>query len=143
MAFKRDESVGYLTHRASRLLAQLLSERTLPLGVAPAQFSVLLELAGEDGLTQRELIERLDIEQGTITRTLQRMVRDGLIARRSHEADARASRWFLTAKAKRVLAPARSAAHETNRQVLAGLSARDQSTLVTLLQRVIENARRS
>jgi DNA-binding MarR family transcriptional regulator len=140
MAFRREATVAQLTQRAARLMGQLFSERVAALGVAPAQFSVLLELSNEDGLTQRELVERLDVEQGTATRTLQRMVRDGLLTRAAHEQDARASRWRLTARARRVLAPARAAAQETHRALLAGLSTREQDTLVKLLERVISNA---
>ena len=46
------------------------------------QFAVLLELWAGDGLTQKELVERLDVEQATMANTLARMVRDGLVERR-------------------------------------------------------------
>ncbi len=134
------DSLGMLTGRAARLCAQLLAERVAALGVKPAQFRVLCALAAQDGLTQRELMERIDVEQGTITRTLQRMVRDGLLKRAAHEMDKRASRWRLTARARRVLEPARRLESDAQRELLAGLGAREQAALIAALQRVIHNA---
>jgi len=48
----------------------------------PAQFLALSELWGDDGLTQRELAERLGVEQATMANTLARMERDRLVERR-------------------------------------------------------------
>jgi DNA-binding MarR family transcriptional regulator len=118
MAFDQRTSLGYLTTRTGRVLTQELRRRLAPLGIAPAQFSVLVELSLHDGLTQRELLRRLDVEQGTMTSTLRRMVRDGLVCRTAHEHDGRAARWSLTARAHRLLPAAQRAAHEVNRSLL-------------------------
>jgi len=88
--FDRTRSAGYLANHMARLFAQRLHERIRPLGLAPAQFMTLLELWTADGLTQSDLVERLDVEQATMANTLGRMERDGLIERRADERDARA-----------------------------------------------------
>jgi len=49
-----------------------------------------LQLWAEDGLTQRDLVERLDIEQATMGNTLGQMEHDGLIVRTPHPTDGRA-----------------------------------------------------
>ena len=71
--FDRARSAGYLANHMARLFAQRLHERIRPLGLAPAQFMTLLALWEEDGLTQRDLFERLDVEQATMANTLARM----------------------------------------------------------------------
>ena len=118
MTFDQRSSLGYLTTRIGRVLTQEFRRRLAPLGIAPAQYSVLIELSQHDGLTQRELLRRLDVEQGTMTSTLHRMVRDGLVSRTAHEQDGRAARWSLTARARRLLPAAERAAHEVNRSLL-------------------------
>jgi|KBSSwiStaDraftv2_1062776.scaffolds.fasta_scaffold1217357_2 DNA-binding MarR family transcriptional regulator len=141
MKFARHDSAGYLANRLARLLAQALASEIAPLGLAPAQFTVLVELWREPGLTQRQLVERLDIEQGTMTATLARMERDGLILRRPHKDDGRARSIRLTAKAESALPKAIEAAMAVNSLALAPLSAGERRVLLTLMQRVIDGFR--
>ena len=49
-------------------------------GLRLGQYQVLRHLWEEDGLTPREIADRLGVEMPTVTRTVQRMVRDGLVA---------------------------------------------------------------
>lgn len=43
---------------------------------------MLMAPANQDGLTEAELVQRLDVEEATMANTLSRMERDGLIRRR-------------------------------------------------------------
>ncbi len=75
----REESLGYQVNHLARLLAQALAVSIAPYGVVPGQFAQLLALFEQDGLTQRELCDRVQIEQATMAKTLQRMQRDDLV----------------------------------------------------------------
>lgn len=141
--FDRLRSAGYLANHMARLFAQRLHERIKPLGLAPAQFMTLLELWQRDGLTQRELVERLDVEQATMANTLARMERDGLIERRAHESDARARTVHLTRRARELRDPAQAAAREVNEAALAGLSKDERERFVRSMQRAVEGLRAS
>jgi DNA-binding MarR family transcriptional regulator len=141
MTFEKTQSAGYLTNHLARLFAQALHERVRPLGLAPAQFMTLLELWAEDGLTQRELVTRLDVEQATMANTLARMERDGLIVRRPHPADGRAQQVWLTAKARALEGPATAAARSVNQAALEGLSDDERRQLLALLGHAIEGLR--
>lgn len=59
-------SAGYVVNHLGRLMANGLQRRIEPLGLAPAQFMTLLELWEADGVTQRALVERLEVEQATM-----------------------------------------------------------------------------
>lgn len=137
MPFSKTESAGYLANHMARLFASKLQRRIHPLGLAPAQFMVLLILWDEDGLTQSELTQRLDVEQATMANTLRRMERDGLITRKPSQKDGRARLIFLTESTKVLQKPAKAAAMAQNQAALAGLSEAEQATLVDLMQRVI------
>jgi DNA-binding MarR family transcriptional regulator len=139
MAFVRADSAGYLATRLARLVTGAFHRRIAPMGIAPAQFSVLLEVAQTANLTQRDLVRRLDVEQGTMTNTLSRMERDGLILRRAHPLDARSQTIVLTAKAEAALPAAVAAAEEVNREALAALSESERRRFIQLLQRVVEH----
>ena len=143
MAFDKTRSAGYLINHLARIFAQALAREIRPLGLAPGQFMVLLELWREDGLTQRDLVDRLDVEQAALANTLARMERDGLIRRKPHPTDGRAQSVHLTDRARRLEAPATQAADAVNRRLLGGLPAEDRRRLVETMRSVIAAAGRS
>lgn len=139
----KTSSAGYLANHVARLFARGLSEAVRPLGLAPAQFMVLLELWREEGLTQKDLVGRLDVEQATMAATLARMERDGLIERRPDQADARARRIQLTARARALQEPALAAAKSVNARALAGFSDDEREVLLSGLRRIVGALSRS
>jgi DNA-binding MarR family transcriptional regulator len=142
MAFDKTQSAGFLANHMARLFATGLQRRVAPLGLAPAQFMVLLELWQDEGLTQRDLVERLDVEQATMANTLARMERDGLITRRPSEADRRARVIGITPKARDMRETAIAAAERQNRAALAALSEAERAELIRLMRKVIETMKR-
>jgi len=143
MAFDKNRSAGYLINHLARIFAQALAGRIKPVGLVPGQFPVLLALWQEEGLTQRELVERLDVEQATMANTLGRMERDGLIVRRPHPQDRRAQSIRLTTHARALQEPATAAASEVNRQMLAVLAKDEREQFVAIMSKVIAAARPS
>ena len=111
------------------------------MGLAPAQFMTLLELWQEDGLTQKQLVDRLDVEQATMANTLRRMERDGLIERRLHPDDARSQQAWLTPAAVSLRQAATTAAKEQNEAALSDLSEEERRIFVGLMRRVIHTMR--
>ena len=87
MGFNRMDSAAYLASQMAKGFARSLQQRAATLGFSPGQFPILLELWSEDGLTQKQLLERIDIEQATMANTLSRMERDGLVERRPHPSE--------------------------------------------------------
>lgn len=137
MHFSKDQSAGYLVNHLARVFARGLAARIKPLGLTTGTFPALLELWDKDGLTQKQLVERLDIEQATMANTLARMERDGLVTRRKDETDGRVQRVWLTERARALQAPATAAAMEENAAALSALSTEERATLLSLMQRII------
>jgi DNA-binding MarR family transcriptional regulator len=132
-----DDNLGYLLNRAARLIGQMFSQRLQAHGVALGQWAILLFLYARDGQTQAELGRSVAIEPPTVARTIDRMVRDGLVRREAHPRDGRATRIRLTPHAvalRDALAAESMAANEFAARVLT----RDElETLNALLRRVI------
>ncbi|MEM8795809.1 MAG: MarR family transcriptional regulator [Pseudomonadota bacterium] len=137
MTFKKDQSAGYLANHMARLFARGLTERIKPLGLTTGTFPALLELWEEDGLTQKDLVDRLDIEQATMANTLMRMERDGLIVRRKDETDGRSQRVWLTDHARSLHDPAIAAARDENASALSSLSKAECDQFIALMRKVI------
>lgn len=110
----------------ARQFAILLGEGLKPLGIAPAQFPILLELWQKDGLSQQELVERADLKQATIANTLARMERDGLITREPNPDDARSRLIMLTEQARALQQQSTEIAQAINQTALSDLSANEQ-----------------
>lgn len=138
----REKSAGYLANHMARLFASGLQRRIQPLGLAPAQFMVLLELWEEDDLTQRDLVARVEVEQATMANTLARMQRDGLIERRPCKDDKRARRICLTNHARSLRDPAIQAARGVNAGALSKLSTAEHAAFVQAMQTVIATLQR-
>lgn len=143
MEFNKLESAGYLANHMARLFAQGLQDRIQALGLSPGQFPTLIALWAEDGLTQKELVRRIDVEQATIANTLNRMERDGLVVRKRHPEDGRSQQIWLTEKAIELKEPATGAAMTLNSIALKDFSTEERAVFVELMQRVIKSIRDS
>lgn len=82
--------------RFHRLYAKGLSKRLEPHGVRPGYLDVFFRLWERDGITQKELHRTLDVEQATLSNTLKRMERDGLLVRKRNPKDRRQTLIELT-----------------------------------------------
>ena len=70
------------------------------LGIYPGQIPVLGLLAHKDGLSQREIAEKLHIKPPTVNVTVQRLEKAGFLYREADEKDQRISRIYMTEKGK-------------------------------------------
>ena len=135
----RHSSLGYQINHLARLMAQALRERIGPLGVVPGQFAQLLALYEQDGLSQRELCERVRIEQPTMANTLQRMERDGLIRRLPDPADGRRSAVMLTERARGLEGDLVGAARSINSEATRNVGDDELAAFMDTLARIIGN----
>jgi MarR family transcriptional regulator, transcriptional regulator for hemolysin len=87
-------------HQLSRRLTKHLNEVLEPYGLYNAQWSVLFVLREKGTLTQKELCEYLAVEAPPMTRTIQRLLKQGLIEQISSEEDKRKKFISLTDLAK-------------------------------------------
>lgn len=112
-----------LLRRAWYGLNQAFRQRVSHLSLTPDQFSILRWLHEGDpaGLTQRHITDLMASDPNTITSTLTRMEKAGLITRKPHERDRRAHRVQLCETGRRTFEQARDIAIELQTQVLAAL----------------------
>ena len=89
--------------------------------------------------SQRELATDLRIEGATLTRHLDRMERDGLIARTRDTADRRQIRVELTKDGRALHRSLRTTAQTVGARACEGLSEQEKTTLRRLLDRVRAN----
>jgi len=137
MDFRTETSLGYVVNHFARLMARDLEARIKPHGIALGAFPALLHLWEKDGLTQKELVAKLGIEQPTLAATLTRMERDGLVIRQRDAGDGRVQRIRLTEKARALREVAYVEATAVNTRAVSGLTGAEQQQLLSLMGRVI------
>lgn len=126
--------------RTMRLNRQLLGRSAMAEGGHPAQAGCLWALAHSDGITQRQLAERLYLAPATVTTMLQRMEREGTVERWTDPDDQRLTRIRLT-EAGRELAHRHGATQvEFINRVIGGLPESDRRDLIRILDRLSDNA---
>jgi DNA-binding MarR family transcriptional regulator len=141
--FVIEESLGYLVNRAARLMAHELAERLRPAGIGIGPWAVLLHLWATDGATQAALARVVAIEPPTMVRTIDRMVRDGLVTRAADPRDGRVSRIHLTARGRSLRGELIPEAMAVNEAIGGRLTPAELKTLRRLLAKLVtEPARR-
>jgi DNA-binding MarR family transcriptional regulator len=141
MQFDQRETIGFQAAQLARLMANRLRDALAPLGLMPAQSAALIEIGRAEGLTQKELVERLDVEQPGVARTLNGLEADGWITRQAKAG--RAQGLYLTDKARAVVPDAMRLAAEINRQALNELSRTEQAHLLDALDELIHDLKAS
>ncbi len=133
------ENLGDLLKRLTHVMAVELDRRLRAYHITISQWAVLKQLWQHEGASQVELQQRLGLEGATITGLLQRMVRAGLVQRRSDPLDKRVQRIFLTEQGRALEPIARQLAAEVNARALAGFTTDEQVFLMRLLARALHN----
>ncbi|VXB32692.1 MarR family winged helix-turn-helix transcriptional regulator [Brevundimonas sp. G8] len=134
------EVLGRL-NEASQLV---IRERQTPLfaryGLQHGEFDVLATLrraSERDGLTPTALFEAAMMSSGGMTARIDRLEKAGLVERRPHPSDRRATLVRLTDKGFDLIDSIMPSHQDTAREALSGLSSEEQKTLNTLLARLI------
>ncbi|SKB26075.1 DNA-binding transcriptional regulator, MarR family [Sphingopyxis flava] len=134
-----ENSIGYLARVVFRSFSRLLERRTLAYDVSAGQWRFLRQLWREDGITQRELSERVGMREPTTVVALKGLEKAGFITRRKTDDDRRKTFIFLTPHAKKLeltLAPMNAEIHEIATR---GMTDEEVETLQSLMRRVIDN----
>src|SRR5258706_15571113 len=125
--------LGFLIHDVSRLRRGAFDRCLKPLNVTRSQWWVLAYLSREDGMTQSQLAEELDLGKVAIGGLIDRLEKSGLVRRDADATDRRVNRVFLEPKSKQLIARMRKVSHTMNETILDGLiDARLETTATTL-----------
>ena len=129
--------VGYAASRAALELRKVFAGHMEPFGLTTQQFSILMLVADNADVNQRQLGQALDISAPNMAVTLDRMAERGWIERVRSTRDRRAQQIHLT-PAGRVLAErTRRIAATMEEPALVALSRAERALLVELLRKIV------
>jgi DNA-binding MarR family transcriptional regulator len=133
MAFGRVlRSPFFRTAMASNMQARRDSDKELGRG----RLRLLALLSEEDGLTNADIAEKLDIRPSSVSAQVTALADDEMIERRTSEEDGRVSLIFITEKGREALAALHSDNDEMSEKAFAALSEEERAQLADMLRRV-------
>jgi MarR family transcriptional regulator for hemolysin len=130
---------GFILHDVARLLRLSYDRRMKALGLTRSQWWVLTHLYRNDGVTQAELADVLEIDRPALGRLLDRLEVSGWVTREDDTRDRRAKRVFLTDEVEPAMKAMRHAAADMRKEALVGISESDQDRFIDILLRLKTN----
>jgi DNA-binding MarR family transcriptional regulator len=137
--FSLGGSLGYLIRDANRAFQRLLERRISPHGVTRGQWYFLRVLWEQDGLSQRELSERVGMMEPTTVIALRGMEKAGLIRRVRSTDDRRITKVHLTPKARRLRDRLLQISQGVNDQSSEGVDPGELARFRRVIARMTEN----
>jgi len=135
----RARDMGVALHLLTRKHFQYCECKFQSIGIGPGQVPILMELGKHGQLSQRDLAEKVNVTPATISGTLKRLERAGVIVRTGTEDDARVSLVSLSERGKALMQEARSVFAEADARLIEGLSQEEMESLRGLLHRMQKN----
>jgi DNA-binding MarR family transcriptional regulator len=126
--------LGYFVRRLQVWIFQDFVRALAAFDIRPAQFSVLVVIEENPGLSQADLGETLGIERARLVRLLDVLERRGFTRRQASPLDRRSHALFLTAGGQSALARIKSAAAEHEAQLARRLGPGRREALLAALR---------
>ena len=133
----RLESAGHLMGWAARLSARLIDRELKELGVVSAYLPIFFSLADGRCLSPTALAKVAAIEQPTMTMTLSRMERDGLVERQPNLDDARSTLFSLSPAAMEKAVAVGQVTRRVNGDILSILPEAERPAYLNMLRSII------
>jgi MarR family transcriptional regulator for hemolysin len=92
-------SIGFIVNRTARVFVKALdSELRKSVGVTFGQWKVAVMLSMQDGITQKEIANKLGLEAATLIPIIDKLEKEGLVVRQVDQDDRRNNRIYRTEK---------------------------------------------
>lgn len=123
----------------ARLMGTYVDQRASEHGMTRAQWITLGRLGRQEGLTQTEMAEILEMQPISLVRLIDRLTEQDLVERRPHPTDRRCNLLYITDKGRETLAGIAPTASEMLGHIFGGFSEAELAALSAQLDRVKTN----
>ena len=132
---------GFVVHDVSRLIKRRFERRARQMGlpITRQQAAVVLNIAGNEGVSQAEVAAWLDIEPIALVRMLDKLHEEGLVERRAHPTDRRIRTLWLTKAAHPVVARILAINEAIRQEAFAGQPPTTRDVLIDVLSHIKRN----
>ena len=130
---KLDRSIAYLLHRAEQHATDIFQREMGSLGLTRPQFTLLLTVSRNPGLSQKELSSLTGLDQSTLGNLAIRLEEGGLLVRRRKAGSPRGMILELTRKGKITLDRSKTLAANADRAILHSIPHEERRMVLSAL----------
>ncbi|MGN0602203.1 MAG: MarR family winged helix-turn-helix transcriptional regulator, partial [Oscillospiraceae bacterium] len=123
----------------SKIFNTTVSRATERMDISHGYRRMLFHLAHNDGVTQLELVKLTHLTPPTVSVSLSKMEKDGLVKRVADEKDMRQVRVYLTEKGREHDNFVRMKCRETEQVMLQGVTETEQEELCRIMRKMLKN----
>jgi DNA-binding MarR family transcriptional regulator len=135
MKYSNGQKIVILFHQCVNMFSR---KSGLSGGFPAGQARILHILEENDGLSQKELAEKLHIRQPSLTELLRKLTSGGYVVLRQNKDDKRITNVFSTSKGKKAVQKEMAAETENlANTVFDSFSVEEQTTFIELLERLL------
>ncbi len=137
-----ENNIGFIVNRAAKAFVKALdTDLRENVGVTFGQWKVIVMLANQNGLTQKEIADKLGLEGPTLIPIIDKMEQEGLLVRKVDPDDRRNNRIYRTEKADELWDRMIECALRIREVSLRGIPEQDINTMRKVLEKISENLR--
>lgn len=107
--------------------------------IHPKQVPIMIILDQEEGVSQKEISQKLNISAPTVAVSMKRLEKSGLIERRPDEKDQRKTRIYLTNQGKEIIEKSRACVSENEKLLFRGFSESEICLMKRFFDQMIGN----
>ena len=133
------QSVGKYISIIHRTGSSFLSKEFSKFNIGSGQYMYLIHLYKNDGLSQEELTEILNIDKGTTAKSIKKLETEGFVMRVKDKNDKRINRVYLTPKAVEIKDEFLSSINAWENTLTSNLSYAEKEQALTLLKKITYN----
>lgn len=137
--FSLNDCIGFITNIASKRLSEEFNRRLESYGVTRVNWIAIYYIGDNDGISQRELANKMDVNESSIARLLDRMEKEELTVRKKDPHDRRTAGVYLTEKGEKLRVSLIPLAEEFQNDVTRGLSSDELETFKKVLDKMVDN----
>ena len=138
-ALKPYSTIGYLIADLSRLFGRVFDRRSAHLGLTRVQWRALKRIHQNEGISQAELADLLDMEPIAVGRVVDRLQKSGFIERRGDPEDRRVWRLHLLPQSTALMADIEAVATSVREDCQAGVDPAELAIALKVLGQIREN----
>ncbi|QOP41130.1 MarR family winged helix-turn-helix transcriptional regulator [Sulfurimonas marina] len=142
MSYSLETSIGYQTNLVATILKTSFTKLIQPrFGIAAEQFATLKIINEEQEISQTKIAELLGKDKTTVGRSIESLIKKGLLKREECYIDKRANRVSLTPEAKEILAGANKIAFQYNEGLKQKITEKELEVYFKVLNTILQESK--
>ena len=141
--FNLEDCIAFMTNKYNKEITDLFGQRLQEHSITRVQWTALFYIGKNEGITQRDLAKKLDSNESSIVRLVDRMEKENIVSREKDPADRRITKLFLTEEGMKKRDEILPIGDKFSKDCIKGISEEDLETFKEVLNKMVKNINKS